>query len=119
MLVTELMERGDLYTLLGKYQGRFAWAKLGRYVALDVARGLAFLHSRNIVHFECACLCYTPALSPCCSRSTWPVVLADNAFVRRAAVLDMCCQLSSTGQVAAEPRSRTDKATLSCLADAY
>ena len=55
MLVTELMERGDLYTLLGKYQGRFAWAKLGRYVALDVARGLAFLHSRNIVHFEYVC----------------------------------------------------------------
>lgn len=52
VLVTELMEKGDLYTLLGKYQGRFAWHKLGRYVALDVARGLAFLHSRNIVHFD-------------------------------------------------------------------
>ena len=56
VLVTELMERGDLYTLIGRYQGRFAWNKLGRYVALDVARGLAFLHARNIVHFECVIL---------------------------------------------------------------
>lgn len=52
-LSAHAQEKGDLYTLLGKYQGRFAWHKLGRYVALDVARGLAFLHSRNIVHFEC------------------------------------------------------------------
>lgn len=65
MLVTELMERGDLYSLLGRHQGRFAWHRLGRCVALDVARGLSFLHSRNIVHFECA----APQplhLPPCC-----------------------------------------------------
>ena len=52
VLLTEFMERGDLFTLLGRGYGRFAWNRLGARIALDVAEGLAFLHSRNIVHFE-------------------------------------------------------------------
>ena len=52
MLLTEFMERGDLFTLLGRGYARFAWGRLGARIALDVAEGLAFLHSRNIVHFE-------------------------------------------------------------------
>ena len=52
MLVTEFMERGDLYSLLGKGNARFSWDNLGVRIALDVAKGLAFLHSQHIVHFE-------------------------------------------------------------------
>ena len=49
VLVTEYMEKGDLCSALGRSPGKFAWKRLGRGVALDVARGLAFLHSRNVV----------------------------------------------------------------------
>ena len=80
VLVTELMERGDLYTLLGRYQGRFAWGKLGRYVALDVARGLAFLHARNIVHFECVLLTWISSLKPhSCSLQIPPACICLHA----------------------------------------
>lgn len=64
MLITEFMEGGDLYHAIAKDNlGRFAWYRrsapdgprlpgLGRRIALDVARGLHFLHSRKIVHFD-------------------------------------------------------------------
>ncbi|KAL0034790.1 hypothetical protein WJX77_007383 [Trebouxia sp. C0004] len=64
MLITEFMEGGDLYHAIARDTlGRFAWyrrsapdgprlAGLGRRIALDVARGLHFLHSRKIVHFD-------------------------------------------------------------------
>ena len=31
---------------------RVQWHRLGARIALDVAKGLAFLHSKNVVHFE-------------------------------------------------------------------
>ncbi|DBB18025.1 hypothetical protein WJX82_008169 [Trebouxia sp. C0006] len=64
MLITEFMEGGDLYHAIARDTlGRFAWYRrshadgprlpgLGRRIALDVARGLHFLHSRKIVHFD-------------------------------------------------------------------
>ncbi|KAA6423450.1 MAG: cytochrome P450 [Trebouxia sp. A1-2] len=61
MLITEFMEGGDLYHAIARDTlGRFAWSVpdgpqlpgLGRRIALDVARGLHFLHSRKIVHFD-------------------------------------------------------------------
>ena len=51
MIVTELMEGGDLRAALsGSDAGQLAWDQLGRQVALDVARGLCFLHACNVVH---------------------------------------------------------------------
>ena len=52
MLVTEYMPNGDLFTALGRSPHRYSWYALGRGIALDIARGLAFLHARNIVHFD-------------------------------------------------------------------
>ena len=52
MLVTEYMPNGDLFTAIGRDPHRFAWNALGKGIAMDVARGLSFLHSQNIVHFD-------------------------------------------------------------------
>ena len=66
MLVTEFMELGDLYRALQADDKpgdrRFSWYRtspagertvngLSKRIALDIVRGLAFLHSRSIVHF--------------------------------------------------------------------
>ncbi|KAK9812123.1 hypothetical protein WJX73_009346 [Symbiochloris irregularis] len=55
LLVTEFCERGDLYNAIGNQPGEhiageFCWYRRGQEIALDVARGLFFLHSRRIVH---------------------------------------------------------------------
>ena len=83
MLVTEYMSGGDLWHALGKpavSRGVFGWHVWGHKVAVDIARGLHFLHSRTptIVHFECAPalgralvaaqLSERSALSSCCLR---------------------------------------------------
>lgn len=65
VLVTEFLENGDLYKAINSQQGnRYHWYRMqtpdgrplpnsgmGRRVALDIARGLHFLHTRKIVHF--------------------------------------------------------------------
>ncbi|KAL4447629.1 hypothetical protein ABPG75_004848 [Micractinium tetrahymenae] len=50
-LVTEFMEGGSLQANLRL--GRVTWWKRGRQIALDVARALAYLHSRRLVHLDC------------------------------------------------------------------
>ncbi len=56
LLVTELMELGDLWRAAparGPSGARvFAWRARGRRVAADVARGLAYLHARRVVHLD-------------------------------------------------------------------
>jgi hypothetical protein len=50
LLVTEYMEGGDLMHNIAA--GRVTWWRRGRKIAIDVAKGLCFLHSRRIVHFD-------------------------------------------------------------------
>lgn len=52
MLVTELMEGGDLRSRLRSQSDSAAWGwyERGKGAALDVARGLHFLHSHGVVH---------------------------------------------------------------------
>jgi serine/threonine protein kinase len=50
MLITEYMEAGNLAANI--QAGRVNWYRRGRKIALDVAKGLVFLHSRRIVHFD-------------------------------------------------------------------
>ncbi len=57
MLVTEYLARGDLWHALQRLPadggpGIFAWHRWGRRIALDIARGLCFLHGLGIVHFD-------------------------------------------------------------------
>lgn len=56
MLVTELMELGDLWRALpleSREGGRiFSWYNRGHRVMLDVAKGLQYLHGRRIVHLD-------------------------------------------------------------------
>lgn len=49
-IVTELMPLGDLHTALSSR--RVQWGPRGLRIALDVARGLAFLHRRRIAHLD-------------------------------------------------------------------
>lgn len=53
MLVTEFMEAGDLWSAIQLYKGSGAlsWYKRGRQIAIEVARGLHFLHRHKIIHF--------------------------------------------------------------------
>ena len=88
MLVTEFMELGDLYRALQADDKpgnrRFSWYRtspagermvngLSKRIALDVVRGLAFLHSRSIVHFGgapcCRSFAWEDALLPCISST--------------------------------------------------
>lgn len=51
LLVAELMEGGDLRTALDRdTTGRFRWWQQGKSIAVDVARGVAFLHSSGVIH---------------------------------------------------------------------
>lgn len=56
LLVTELMELGDLWRALSAKdpQGEriFSWYSRGAQCLVDVARGLHYLHSRRVVHFD-------------------------------------------------------------------
>eukprot|EP00884_Botryococcus_braunii_P017069 jgi/Botrbrau1/4045/Bobra.152_3s0006.1 len=50
LVVMELMDQGTLFQAIA--DGRVSWYNRGRKIALDVAMGLAFLHSHNIVHLD-------------------------------------------------------------------
>lgn len=57
LLVTELMELGDLWRALpakDPVSGNrmFSWKRRGRQAMEDVARGLHYLHSKRVVHFD-------------------------------------------------------------------
>ncbi|KAK9811716.1 hypothetical protein WJX72_008905 [[Myrmecia] bisecta] len=55
MLVTEYLSGGTLYEAISNdADGDFLWYKRGHRVALDIARGLAFMHSMvpKIIHFD-------------------------------------------------------------------
>lgn len=56
MLVTEFMELGDLWRALpirnSNGERVFCWSRRGHRVALDVARGLHYLHHKRVVHLD-------------------------------------------------------------------
>ena len=56
LLVTELMQGGDLRTRIrndSQVPRKTGWYQNGRYLALGIARGLTYLHSRNVIWFDC------------------------------------------------------------------
>lgn len=94
MLVTEYLEGGDLFTALERDSAtppKFSWWKhpvkageerkvqgLARRVALDTARGLAFLHHRKVrlLPAPAACLPHWPCAGarvgpPCMLVQVW------------------------------------------------
>ena len=51
--VLEFCEGGDLRAALTRDEaGELAWHKRGRQIALDIARGLHFLHSHDVMHSD-------------------------------------------------------------------
>lgn len=53
-LMSECLKGGDLFRALGHPVAHqlLRWRSCGRNIALDIARGLVFLHARNVVHFD-------------------------------------------------------------------
>lgn len=50
-MVDLFRQGGDLSEAIDKdKEGKFTWYRQGRAVALDIAKGIAFLHSMKIVH---------------------------------------------------------------------
>ena len=57
MLVTEYVERGDLFNAISDgpanhSENIVSWYQKGRSIALDVAQGLHSLHIRQVIHFD-------------------------------------------------------------------
>ncbi|DBA72727.1 TPA: hypothetical protein ACH3X2_010123 [Trebouxia sp. C0005] len=53
MLVLEYMEGGDLrHALTNSSNGELQWRKKGAMIALDLVRGLHFLHSHGVMHMD-------------------------------------------------------------------
>jgi len=50
----ETAQGGDLFRALSNTSARklLAWRCCGRNIAMDVARGLDFLHARNVIHVD-------------------------------------------------------------------
>ena len=56
MLITELMHGGNLGTRIHAESGpdrKLGWYRTGAGIALSIARGLTYLHSMNIIWFDC------------------------------------------------------------------
>jgi serine/threonine protein kinase len=45
-----MLQGGDLRKAWLRNEGLYAWGARGRDIALDIARGLRFLHSKGIIH---------------------------------------------------------------------
>ena len=80
-IVTELMNGGDLYTALRRCPNMMAWERVGKRVALHVALGLNYLHSR-CVQRSCLCGCKDPLAAFICAVSMHVALLADRVFLQ-------------------------------------
>ncbi|KAL0050250.1 hypothetical protein WJX82_007222 [Trebouxia sp. C0006] len=51
-VVMELLQQGSLYNALERSKKRCLWYRRGASIALDIAIGLHYLHSHNIMHLD-------------------------------------------------------------------
>lgn len=59
----QFMEGGDLYSKLAEDDsGNYLWHRKGQHIALDVAKGVCFLHSKNIAHLDLVSCPFQPTV---------------------------------------------------------
>ena len=80
MLVLEYMEGGDLYQAIQENSypldtGLLSWYQKGSTIALDIAKGLVFLHQREVS------LTYDPCRLPHWLLGSWPMLHRLHASV--------------------------------------
>ena len=98
MLVTELMESGDLWHALLQYKesGVLSWYRRGRRIAVEIARGLHFLHRHNIVHFVSSpALLANHVVKFSCSIIAWLLCTVCTAKTRHLNLILVCQDLKS------------------------
>ncbi len=88
MLVLEFMEGGDLWSALrGPHREELQWYGRGRALALDIARGLHFLHE----HKAGSLLQRSRNLSSVTVRADYPEPVHAPPPVAQASAPDACC----------------------------
>ena len=67
VFITELMTSGTLREFIGNQRGGIVRYRIIRNFCMQIVEGLAYLHSKNIIHRYA---CFSPSLTHCCTKTS-------------------------------------------------